>query len=123
MGIPFVNAEQVYYCSSELNVGIIKDKKTGKWKKGNFKEERYTIKFNDDYTIIKGLSAADFLCFKSYGESNLFCYQQLYSGQVFMFNKDNLRFSLLQGSPFGYLVASDPLPDTNNYYVGTCEKF
>jgi len=55
-GSQFANAEKVYYCLSELNAGIIKDSKTSSWRRGNFEEQRFTIKFNDDYTILNGLS-------------------------------------------------------------------
>ena len=41
MGIPFANAEQVYYCASELATGIIKDEKTGNWR------ERGVLKVKD----------------------------------------------------------------------------
>ena len=66
VGSPFANAEQVYYCTSELNVGILKDGNTGKWRKGNFTEERYTIKFNDDYTKLDGLDKSTWYCLKPY---------------------------------------------------------
>ena len=42
LGSPFANAEQVYYCASELATGIVKDEKTGKWKEMGFNQERYT---------------------------------------------------------------------------------
>ena len=66
VGSPFANAEQVYYCTTELNTGIIKDKKTGKWRKGNFGQERYTIKFNDDYTKLDGVENGTMKCHTPY---------------------------------------------------------
>ena len=67
LGSPFANAEHVYYCADEIANGINKDKKTGNWYKTGILVERYTIKFNDDYSILEGVSEDDtFKCVKPY---------------------------------------------------------
>ena len=121
-GSSFANAEQVYYCASELNAGIIKDQKTGKWRKGNFEDERYTLKFNDDYTKLDGLSAVHFNCFIPFGSMNTMrvCYGNFNGGELFQFDKNTLRFFMLHGSIYGYL---DNGVDDNWITGGTCEKF
>ena len=52
MGVSFsfnLKAETVLYCQSELHTGFIK--KGGKWRTSEFKLNRYTIKFNNDYSL------------------------------------------------------------------------
>ena len=122
VGSPFANAEQVYYCASELNSGILEDKKTGKWKIGKFKEERLTIKFNGDYTKLDGLSHSQMNCFIPFGDENTkrVCYGKFNGGEVFQFDKNTLRFLMLHGSIYGYL---DNGVDDNWITGGTCEKF
>jgi hypothetical protein len=128
MGIPFANAEQVYYCTSELATGIIKDKKTGKWKKGNFKEQRYTIKFNDDYTKLDGLDKNTWYCLKPYDwnfpeiKNMIVCYHQFNGGSVFSFDFKTLRFLSSAAHLMGY-VENTKDPDTNIMNAGTCQKF
>ena len=57
-GSSLANAENIYYCASKPNLatGIDKDNKTGEWFRNGFSVSRFTIKFNDDYTILNGLS-------------------------------------------------------------------
>ena len=50
-----VMAENVIYCEDELATGISKDHRV--WKTIELELERHTIKFNDDYTKLEGLSA------------------------------------------------------------------
>jgi hypothetical protein len=128
VGSPIANAEQVYYCKSELNAGIIKDKMTGKWRKGNFGEERYTLKFNNDYSILEGISGkTKFKCeipwknlmeYKNYR----FCKTPSNNGLVIAFNLNTMRFLYTQGGVTGYVEGGED-PDTNIMLAGTCEKF
>ena len=39
VGSSFANAEQVYYCASELATGIVKDEKSGEFITNTFKEQ------------------------------------------------------------------------------------
>jgi len=54
-GSSLANAEQVYYCMDELATGF-KKINSSVWKSGAFKEQRHTVKFNDDHTKLIGLS-------------------------------------------------------------------
>ena len=131
LGSPFANAENVYYCASELGTGIIKDEKTGKWKEIGFNKERYTIKFNDDYAYLDGVDKFTWSCFEPYARSTrqspilknrIVCYQKFNIGQVFTFDKQTHRFLYMQGSVFGYLD-NEKDSDSNGIFAGTCQKF
>ena len=123
--IPFVNAEQVYYCTAELAVGITYDENTRTWKKQSFKPERYTIKFNDDYTEVEGVDpATSWECKDAhydYDSDTRICFSRQANGESFQFMKKYLRFLLLNTSVNGY-VRKDPRND-NLMSAGTCEKF
>ena len=122
VGIPFANAEQVYYCAEKITNGITKNKKTGEWERMGFRAERHTIKFNDDYTKLEGLSAAHLNCFIPFVDMNTMrvCYGNFNSGDVFQFDKNTLRFLMLRGSILGYLGNGE---DDNWVTAGTCKKF
>ena len=128
VGSPFANAEQVYYCSDELATGFIKDEKTGKWTAGDFERERFTIKINDDYTKLDGLSKTSWYCSKPYDwdspqiKNMIVCYPEFNSGSLFSFDFKTLRFLLLRGSLLGY-VGNSKGSDTNIMLAGTCQKF
>ena len=47
-------AEIVLYCNEELETGFTKKNGNGIWRIGDFKTQRYTIKFSDDYSEVKG---------------------------------------------------------------------
>ena len=137
VGSPFANAEQVYYCASELATGIKKDEKTGEWKRMGFTEKRYTIKFYDDHTKLEGVDDYNgtWNCFKPYMEelidsegdtpvieNMIVCYSKLNSGDVFSFDYNNLRFFHSWTPVTGYLHNTKNA-DTNSMYAGTCQKF
>ena len=125
---PFANAEQVYYCASELTTGFNKDKKTGEWERREFKVQRYTIKFNDEYTKLDGLDEfGSWKCKKVYGGHEEFknvriCVPDLQSGMLFQFDYLTLRFLYSQTPVSGYLGNSHNA-DTNGIIAGTCQKF
>ena len=127
VGSPFASAQEVYYCMDEITNGIIK-RKTGIWERTGITPERYTIKFNEDYTELKGLHKLDTTwdCHISYGGyvegfSNVrICYYNLHSGEVFTFDIKTLRYLYLIGVPSGYV---ENRQDTNSLHAGTCKKF
>jgi len=125
VGSPFANAEQVYYCVSELTTGIIKDEKTGKWKGTRFKKTRYTIKFDDFFTELTGLNEiANYTCKSAFYtmEDIRICDSQQQNGNFFQFNKTDLRFLYLITDVRGYLYdQKDSI--TNSMDAGTCQKF
>jgi len=125
-GSSFANAENVFYCTSELATGIFKDKKTGEWKHNSFKPERLTIKFKNNYTKLAGLTfGVLWNCHRPYSllsvtNNLLVCYNGENNGKVFQFNKKNLRFLHADIATTGYLENGS---DTNTIEGGTCQKF
>ena len=123
---PFANAENVYYCATELNVGIEKNKKTGLWQSILFPPQRYTIKFNSDYSKLEGIKK-DFIynCYRPYPSvpdtlNLLVCYDTFNAGTLFQFDKKTLRYLYAFLGTTGYLENTN---DTNNMEGGTCQKF
>ena len=43
-------AEEVLYCQSEFATGLYYE--NGRWNVANFELKRFTVKFNDDYSVI-----------------------------------------------------------------------
>lgn len=130
--------EKVFKCQTELATGFIgtnriSDLNYGPWRKANFEQQRYTIKFNDHpgsdsriqgYTELKGLGSDQaFICKPAYSHKPhlVVCRDSLLdSGRTFIFNTKKLRFLYLTAGPLGYV---DGGPDTDNLFAGTCQKF
>ena len=61
--------EKVLYCSDNLATGFFKE--NGHWSSGNFTLKKWTIKFNQDYSLLSGLKGGrDWNCFNSYGNTD-----------------------------------------------------
>ena len=63
IGLCFSNtlkAETVLYCQSELATGFVN--KGGVWKESPFELERFTVKFNDDFSVLEGVSFKPMEC-------------------------------------------------------------
>ena len=117
-----VMAENVMYCQDELATGIVKE--NGVWITNNFNLERYTIKFNDDYTKLEGL-AFPYKCSQIFGASNdqarlISCRSIVGTSDTFIFNKLSKRYQYYSMSPFSFVENG---PDTSNFSAGTCEAF
>ncbi len=113
-----LKAENVLYCKSELATGFYKENNT--WKEGSFKRERFTIKFNEDYTKLEGASYKPFYCslpLKFTKPENVYCVE---SGEVFIYNRTTTRFLYSSLSSGGFI---DNSTDTENLYAGSCQKF
>lgn len=128
MGVSFsfnLKAETVLYCQSELHTGFIK--KGGKWRTSEFKLNRYTIKFNNDYSELYGLDEwRPYICSSPFedipGASDaLACLSGYSNGESFIFNKKTKRFVF--SSPKISAGYDSNLTDTDNLEAGTCEKF
>ena len=114
------NADHVLYCQEEFNTGFINDE--GSWRVANFKLQRFTIKFKNDYSTVEGIQNFTFSCsptWKIFPDS-LTC-RSSWVGKTFMFNKKTKKFQFSNPSPYtGYDVNGT---DTEHFSVGTCEKF
>ena len=118
-----VAADTVLYCQSELATGFIKE--NGAWKETNFRQQRYIIKFNKDYSRLEGLSSRSPMeCSIRYrSKPNLvFCAGLIGSHRTFMYSKITKRFVFSYISSVGY-VDNPNNPGTENMYAGTCQTF
>ena len=121
---PSVKAEKVLYCQSELVTGFIKE--NGSWSTSNFKPQRFTIKFNDDYSELSGLdSDRPYLCDQAYSfaPNALACISGYNNGTSFLFNKAKKRFVWSRITLYGGYDRNLPNADTDALIAGTCETF
>ena len=114
-----VIAENVFYCQEELAPGIIKE--NGVWKTTTFELARHTIKFNDDYTRLEGISYNPMSCSKPYKHiSDYISCVHRGSHETFSYNTLTKRFLYSNISSGGYVNSG---ADTENLSAGTCEAF
>jgi len=119
-----VSAEIVLYCNSELATGFIKE--NGIYGTTDFELKRYTIKFDDDYSRVKGLNEYSWKCKDAFGNkelSTVICSNFFNNGELFTYNKKTKRFSYYSGGVFGFIKGNNVGNDTTQMYAGTCEKF
>ena len=118
-----VKADTVLYCQSDLATGFIKE--NGSWRDANFQQQRYTIKFNKDYSRLEVLSSQfPMECSVRYrSKPNLvFCAGLIGSHRSFMYSKITKRFVFSYISSVGY-VDNPNNSGTENMYAGTCQTF
>lgn len=116
-------AETILYCQDELATGLIK--KNGSWETGSFNLDRYTVKFNDDYSRAEGLTATPMECtapFPYQYPDLVNCVHSYGSYQTFNYDKKKRRYTFSGISSFGYIL-DDGTPDTETLSAGTCETF
>jgi len=116
-----IKAETVLYCQSELATGITKS--SGTWKAANFKKKRFTIKFNNDYTRLEGISFDIMDCKAPYTNKKniIFCVQSNYNHSTLRYNTKTRRFVHYFNPTEGYVVTSKT--DTDIIFAGTCKAF
>ena len=126
VGSPFANAENIYYCASELSTGFWYNKSNDTWEITSFKQKRLTLKFRENYTKLDGVN--DYMgtwnCHRPHHKftSWVICNDRLMIGNIFSFNIDDYRFLLSTANGSGYNSnAKDP--DSESMYGGTCKKF
>ena len=125
MGVSFsgvLKAENVFYCQSELATGFAKDGE--KRRIANFKLKRFTIKFNDDFSELRGVSSfgATFRCSAPYSAEPelLLCSIRDKPWELMSYHKRKKRFVVVSISSGGYV---DEGSDSDNIYGGKCENF
>ena len=116
-------AETVLYCQSELATGF--KKKNGVWKTVKFKEYRWTVKFNKDFSQLFGLDKRKpYLCNWAYDDKSLgtvVCLSSYNNGENFIYNVKKERFLQTRISAgAGYDIDGT---DTEALLAGTCKKF
>lgn len=131
-------AEDIFYCSSEFAAGVIKE--NGKWiAVDNFQLDRFTIKFGDDYKILKlkqnqDDSEEEFFCSKPFEDlldskdKEAYDYDALNTSSclsefsaLFIFNPITKKFSYHNASLGSY--TSKSVDDTTVTYYGDCNDF
>jgi hypothetical protein len=117
-------AEIVLYCNDEMATGFTKENGNGIWRKGNFTLDRYTIRFSDDYSEVKGLdSSRVWQCkdsFQTKKYNTVICSSNFDAGEMFTYNKNTQRFVFVKGTAFGFVANG---VDTDIISGGTCQKF
>ena len=115
-----VMAENVLYCQDELHTGFSNE--NGVWKETTFKKLRHTIKFNDDYTFLEGVSYRPMSCSKPFDHKSdyIACVNSLGSHETFSYNTLTKRFLYSNISSGGYAANG---ADTESLSAGTCETF
>ena len=120
-------AEEVFYCTSELVAGYSFE--NGSWRTTTFNPERWTLKFNADYTRAEGFSYNPMNCTAPYSliPHMIFCVHDLGSHEVLIFNKTSKDFEFSAVSSGGYARLQAPNangdPDTSGLFAGSCQKF
>jgi len=117
-----IKAETVLYCQSEFATGLIK--KSGSWQVTSFERDRFTIKFNQGYTLLEGLTYTPMTCDAPYESidipERIFCVDEKYSRSTLRYNKVTKRFVHYFQPSSGYIGGSD---DTDILYAGSCKVF
>ncbi len=110
-------AENVLYCHTEIATGFKNE--GGTWKTTDFVVSRYTLKFNDDYSVVQfpDSIAKVMDCNMTFNKDIIKCHG---TSESLTFNKSNLRFVTVFVSTGGYIR---PATDTDYLEAGICEKF
>ena len=123
-------SETVLYCSTELEVGI--KYKGGKWIETNYSPLRWTIKLNDDETIVRGTFPVEnkttFTCkrikiaLNAAYEKTIVCRNERgFDGSAFIYNPSTKKFLWNNMSAYGYTGLRTK--DNVGLFAGKCEKF
>ena len=123
--------EKVLYCQSEHATGIAFDKKTNSFRTNRFVEERFTLNFKIDYSILLGWKNGSMECKKPYSyasednKNTITCFSDgRYDADFLMYNLSTKKFIGAKTSKFGYTnPKGQSYYDTNVLYAGKCEDF
>lgn len=118
------HAQTVLYCKSELATGFMTE--NGSWREGSFVLERFTIKFNHNFTTMHGLDKEGrppYSCSWAFREEKwdtLLCLSYYENGETFIYNTEQKRFIFASAGIGGYTMNGT---DTDVFYAGTCAEF
>ena len=119
---PSIKADTVLYCQSELATGF--SKTSGSWNETSFKRDRFTIKFNQGYTRLEGLTFVPMTCRAPYeildSPERIFCVDEENSHSTLRYNKETKRFVHYFQPSSGYIGGSN---DTDILFAGSCKAF
>lgn len=115
-------AEEHLVCQTELATGIAKI--DGTWMATDFQKRTYTIKFNEERSLLIGdIHGGSYLCEKPFASTQddyVVCtYPEHSIGETFNYNFSTKRFVFFSPSSAGYLK-NIRNPDTESLEVGTC---
>ena len=113
-------AEEVFYCSSELATGLIME--NGEWNTTEYETNRFTIKFNDNYSTLSGLESWPLYCEQTPNNVNediVVCSPPV-GADRFIFEKELKRFVYLRGASSGYVTNEE---FSTWIEAGTCQSF
>ena len=113
-------AETVLYCQSELAAGFVKQ--NGTYRESSFQQNRYTIKFKNNYSLLLGLESDQFKCSAPYVilPNMIVCRNAPYLTATFIYNKSSQRFTFSNLGIGGYVMNAT---DTDVLFAGTCKRF
>ena len=124
-------SETVLYCSTELEVGIKYVEE--KWIETNYSPLRWTIKLNEDETIVRGTFPVEdkttFTCkridvaFEAADEKTIICREKgaSHDAATFIYNPSTKKFLWTNISPYSYTGLRTH--DNLGLFAGKCEKF
>ena len=117
--------EKVLYCSDNLATGFFKE--NGHWSSGDFTLKKWTIKFNQDYSLLSGLKGGrDWNCFNSYGNTDynsIACVSAWENGGAFSYHKKNKRYLYISSITDGYIDTYVEPQGTDILRAGSCVDF
>lgn len=129
-----LSQDRVLYCTEDHVTGLAFHEE--RWVPaytGRDKAERYTIKFNEDYTRLNGVGGTDTLYMCHYGFPTkapevVTCINTMVDTMAFNFNTETERFQMTQVSPGGWLSVGTERADeigllTDHLAFGTCQGF
>ena len=120
------SAENVLYCQSELATGFFWE--GGRWQSGEFQQQRWTIKFSQNFSKLHGLDKEErppFKCKQTFGglSGTLLCESDYENGETFLYNRQSKRFLRINPSIAGYVSETGKDYDTDTFYAGSCKEF
>lgn len=108
------------YCQDKMATGFVKEQNTNVWKTKKFILGKYTIQFNTDYTLLRGMTFLPAKCNTPYKNKPelLFCVHTFPTHEIFIYNKNTKRYTFSKVTA-GYSLDNS---DSETLHVGTCKE-